>query len=70
MRCIIVNGANLKAQAFCAHCSQEIGNSYIREIGSRLIYCDFRCYSVALETSIVLTRGYSPPGLGAWTRRS
>ncbi len=69
MRCIIVNGAKLKAEAFCAHCGQAIADSYIREIGSRLIYCGFHCYSVALETSIV-TRGYAPPALGAWTRRS
>jgi hypothetical protein len=69
MRCVIVNRAKLKAQAFCAHCSQPIADSYIREIGSRLIYCDFHCYSVALENS-VLTRAYPPLALGAWTRRS
>jgi hypothetical protein len=69
MRCVIVNGAKLKAQACCAHCGQAIGDSYIREIGSRLIYCDFDCYSVALETAVV-TRGYPLPALGAWTRRS
>ena len=49
MRCIIVNGANLKAGAYCANCRNKIGNSYIREIGTRLLYCDFRCYCDAAE---------------------
>lgn len=69
MRCVMVNGANLKAQAFCAHCGDEIGDSYIREIGTRLVYCDFDCYGVALETSVV-TRGYYLPAFGTWTRSS
>jgi hypothetical protein len=66
---VMVNGARLKAQAVCAHCGGQIGDSYIREIGTRSVYCDFDCYSVALETS-VLARSYDPPALGAWTRRS
>jgi hypothetical protein len=69
MRCVIVNGAKLKAQACCARCGRPIGDSYIREIGSRLIYCDFHCYSVALETSVV-TSVHALPALGTWTRRS
>ena len=67
MRCVVVTGARLKAQAFCAHCGEEIGDSYIREIGTRMVYCDFHCYSVALETSVA-ARGYYPPAL--WTRTS
>jgi len=69
MRCVIVNGANLKAQAFCAHCGEEIGDSYIREIGTRSVYCDYDCYSVARETSM-LTRSYNLPAFGTWTRSS
>jgi hypothetical protein len=69
MRCVIVNGAKLKARASCAHCGQAIRDSYIREMRSRLIYCDFHCYSVWRETS-VLTRGYSLPALGAGIRTS
>lgn len=44
MRCIIVNDANLKSDAACAHCRNKIAESYIREIGSRRIYCDYHCY--------------------------
>lgn len=54
MRCIVVNGANLKAGAFCAHCRARIGESYLRELGTRLLYCDFDCYSDAVETSSVV----------------
>jgi hypothetical protein len=52
MRCVIVNGATLKTQAPCAHCGKLINDTYVREIGSRIIYCDFRCYGIAVETSI------------------
>lgn len=69
MRCVMVNGAKLKAQAFCAHCNDEIGDSYIREIGTRSVYCDFDCYRVALESSVA-TRGYYRPAFGTWTRSS
>ncbi len=53
MRCIIVNGANLKAGDCCAHCGNNIGESYIREIGTRQIYCDYRCYSGEVELPII-----------------
>ena len=69
MRCIIVNGANLKAEAFCAHCGNKIGDNYIREIGSRLIYCDYRCYSAAFKSSVAVI-GYLAPSPRAWTRSS
>jgi hypothetical protein len=69
MRCIIVNGANLKAEARCAHCGNNIGDNYIREIGSQLIYCDYRCYSTASKSSVAAI-GYLAPSLGAWTRSS
>jgi hypothetical protein len=69
MRCIIVNDAYLKAEAFCAHCGNRIGGSYVREIDTRLIYCDYRCYGVALKTSISAL-GYRALALSAWTRSS
>jgi len=67
MRCVVVNGANLKAEAVCAHCGHKIGDGYVREIGSRLIYCDFHCYSVAIEATVMVL-GYRPPALSAWMR--
>jgi hypothetical protein len=69
MRCIIVNDANLKAETACSRCGKQIGESYIREIGSRLIYCDYRCYSVAFKTSVAAL-GYHAPSPSAWSRTS
>lgn len=67
MRCVIVNGAKLKADALCAHCGGKVGVNYVREIDTRLIYCDFRCYSIAVETSVRIL-GYRTPTINAGTR--
>jgi hypothetical protein len=69
MRCIVVNGAKLKAEALCAHCGNKVGESYVREIGTGLIYCDFHCYSVAVETSVGVL-GYRAPAIHAGARSS
>jgi hypothetical protein len=69
MRCVLVNGAKLKAPALCAHCGNKISASYVREIGTRIVFCDFRCYNAAAETS-VRTPGYRTPTASAWTGRS
>jgi hypothetical protein len=53
MRCIIVNGAQLKTEMRCTHCGKKIGHTYLREIGNRLIYCDLTCYSLAVEGALV-----------------
>jgi hypothetical protein len=53
MRCVIVNGAQLKTETRCAHCGNKIGHAYLREIGSRLIYCDLACYSRAVESALL-----------------
>jgi hypothetical protein len=34
-------------------CRKKIGDSYAREIGSRLIYCDYDCYRFAIEAPVV-----------------
>jgi hypothetical protein len=53
MRCIIVNGARLKTEMRCTHCGRKISHTYLREIGSRLIYCDLTCYSLAVKGALV-----------------
>jgi hypothetical protein len=50
MRCILVNDAHLKAGAYCSYCRTRIRDSYIREIGTRFLYCDFECYRGAAES--------------------
>jgi hypothetical protein len=69
MRCVLVNGARLKAPASCAHCGNKISGSYVREVGTRIVYCDFRCYNAAVEISIGML-SHRTPMLSAWTKRS
>ncbi|HEU0151482.1 MAG TPA: hypothetical protein VFR21_32040 [Bradyrhizobium sp.] len=45
MRFILVNGRTPCRQSSCALCSKPIGTSYLREIATRLPYCDAYCYS-------------------------
>ena len=64
MRCIIVNGATLKAGVCCAHCHNKIGESYIREIGTQRFYCNLGCYG-AVEVpvmAVVYRRGLLSSG--------
>ena len=39
MRYIFVNARKLKQDGYCALCCEAITESYVREIGTRLIYC-------------------------------
>ena len=41
---ILVNGRTPRPQSFCALCCEPIGESYLREIATRLSYCDHNCY--------------------------
>jgi hypothetical protein len=45
MRFIVVNGRTPKPQSSCVLCCRPIAASYLREIGTRLSYCDHACYS-------------------------
>ncbi len=69
MRCVLVNGTGLKAPTLCAHCGKKISACYVREIGTRIVYCDFRCYDAAVETSVRML-SYRAPAPSARSRRS
>jgi glucose dehydrogenase len=45
MKFIVVNGRTPRPQSFCSLCCEPIGESYLREIATRLSYCDQRCYA-------------------------
>ena len=55
MKFILVNGRTPRPHSFCALCCQPIGEGYLRELRTRLSYCDQRCYfghcEVAAPTS-------------------
>jgi hypothetical protein len=45
MRFILVNGRTPSQQSTCALCRKSIGTHYLREIATRLHYCDADCYA-------------------------
>jgi hypothetical protein len=45
MRFILVNGRTPCRQSACALCCKPIGANYLREIATRLPYCDSDCYA-------------------------
>ena len=44
MRFILINGRTPRAESFCALCCEPIGETYLREITTKLAYCDHTCY--------------------------
>jgi hypothetical protein len=44
MEFVLVNGRTPRSRSCCALCCEPIGESYLREIGTRLSYCNHECY--------------------------
>jgi hypothetical protein len=44
MKFILVNGRTPRQQSFCALCCEPIGETYLREIATRVSYCDHQWY--------------------------
>ena len=44
MRFVLVNGRTPREKSFCPMCCEPIGESYLREIATRLSYCNRECY--------------------------
>jgi len=44
MKFLLVNGRTPRPQSFCALCCEPIGESYLRELTTRLSYCDHKRY--------------------------
>ena len=45
MKFVVVNGRTPRQQTFCELCREPIGKSYLRELTTRLSYCDGKCYA-------------------------
>ena len=45
MKFVLVNGRTPRPQSSCAVCCKPIGESYLRELATRLSYCDHKCYA-------------------------
>jgi hypothetical protein len=44
-RFVLVNDRVPRGDAFCALCSSKIEKSYVRELQTRLLYCDTQCFA-------------------------
>jgi hypothetical protein len=44
MKFVLVNGRSPRPESFCALCCEPIGENYLRELTTRLSYCDHKCY--------------------------
>ena len=47
---VVVNGRTPFRQTSCMQCREPISGSYLREIATRLSYCDHQCYALFCET--------------------
>ena len=46
MHAIVVNDREPKAELDCSVCGNKIGQGYVRCLGTRIMYCGFRCFSI------------------------
>ena len=52
MRFVLVTDRALKGSC-CALCREAIRAEYLRDLGTRLSYCDYHCYSDHLRMSVL-----------------
>jgi len=45
MNFVLVNGRRPCRNSVCALCGESISNSYLRELGTQLYYCDHDCFA-------------------------
>ena len=74
MKFVLVNGRTPRPQSFCALCCEPIGESYVRELSTRLSYCDHKCYlgdgKVAVRALAEASEGVMTPPTLRMTCRS
>src|SRR5262249_54873170 len=44
MKFVLVNGRGPRRESFCGWCCEPIGDGYLRELPTRLSYCNYKCY--------------------------
>jgi hypothetical protein len=49
MRFVLVAGRTPTPQSFCTFCCDPIGDSYLRDVSTRLPYCDQICFAMHSE---------------------
>jgi hypothetical protein len=56
MEFVLVNGRIPRTESFCALCCEPIGESYLRELTTRLSYCDHTCYVGHCELAVSILK--------------
>ena len=59
MRYVLVNGRTPCRRSYCVQCCEPIGAAYLREIGTRLPYCNHDCYAAHCDSVIQLIENQS-----------
>ena len=59
MRFILVNGRTPRPDSICVGCGRSVRASYLREIGTHLIYCDHNCYADHCRSAVLLLESQS-----------
>jgi hypothetical protein len=54
MKFVLVNDAPPRGSSTCRHCSNAIQAGYLRDLASKLPYCDYRCYRARKTKPIAL----------------
>jgi len=50
LKFLLVNGRTPCLASTCAFCCEPIGEAYLREVPTRLPYCDHGCYFARLQS--------------------
>ncbi len=53
MKFVLVNGRLPAQDSHCALCCEKIEETYVREIQTRLLYCDHRCYGGHVKVAVL-----------------
>jgi hypothetical protein len=54
MRFVLVNDRTPVRRSFCVLCCEPIGEGYVRDVGTRLCYCDVECYALHCRSAAAL----------------
>jgi hypothetical protein len=53
MKFLLVNDRQPREDAYCTLCTEKVTESYVREIGTRLMYCDHQCYGGHVKVAVL-----------------